>query len=52
MGNYLSDDLTDGVGGRIEGFEKVIGAPFDNIFDVVELSGCFVFGAVFDHTPT
>lgn len=52
MKNHLSDDLTNGIGGRIEGFEKVIGAPFDDIFNVIELSSSFVFRAVFDYTPT
>lgn len=49
---YLCSYPVNSISGVIEGLEKVISPPLDDVFNVAELSGSFIFCTVFNHTPT
>ena len=51
-GANLRGDGIYGVGGVVEGLEKVIGSPLDEFLDVSQLSGSLVLSAVLDNAPT
>jgi len=51
-GANLRGEGINGVGGAVEGLEKVIASPLDELLDVSQLSGSLVLGAVLDDAPT
>ena len=49
--SYLSIDMADGRSGGVEGAKQIVGAPPDELSDMVVLPDGLVLGAVFDHRP-